>query len=82
MGYHDGKFDLDLCYITGNLIAMSVPSKGMESWYRNPMQKVADFLDLHHPSRYMIFDTCFERSYPEDVFHNQVKHIKFFGLSS
>ncbi|KAG0033818.1 hypothetical protein BGZ82_005975 [Podila clonocystis] len=32
--------DLDLAYITPNLIAMGYPSKSLESFYRNPMSEV------------------------------------------
>jgi len=32
---HDGQYSLDLSYITPNLIAMSYPSHGFESLYRN-----------------------------------------------
>jgi hypothetical protein len=32
--------NLDLTYITPNIIAMSYPSSGFESMYRNPIEKV------------------------------------------
>eukprot|EP01083_Nonionella_stella_P207411 753498_1 len=76
-GYHDGKFDLDLCYITQHVIAMSLPSSGLEKLYRNPIQDVVTFMDENHGDHYMIFDLCLERSYDYSLFHNRVTHYKF-----
>ena len=39
--YIDDYFSLDLTYITHNIIAMSYPSDGLESYYRNPIEKVS-----------------------------------------
>ncbi|GFN82234.1 phosphatidylinositol-3,4,5-trisphosphate 3-phosphatase tpte2 [Plakobranchus ocellatus] len=36
--YQKDGFDLDLCYITERVIAMSFPSKGMMAMYRNPVR--------------------------------------------
>jgi hypothetical protein len=42
----DGQ-SLDLTYITDRIIAMSYPSSGFESMYRNPIEKVTKvFLKL------------------------------------
>ena len=76
-GYHDDEFDLDLCYITQHVIAMSLPSTGLEKYYRNPINDVVKFMDQHHGNHYMIFDLCLERSYDHSLFHNRVIHYKF-----
>ena len=37
----EGEYSLDLSYITPNIIAMSYPSSGFESIYRNDIQSVS-----------------------------------------
>ena len=39
-------FNLDLTYITSRIIAMSYPSSGIESLYRNPIEKVRQIYHL------------------------------------
>uniref|UniRef100_A0A6G5A9N9 Uncharacterized protein n=1 Tax=Rhipicephalus microplus TaxID=6941 RepID=A0A6G5A9N9_RHIMP len=41
--YRQDGFDLDLVYVTDRIIAMSYPSSGKMSWYRNPIQEVERF---------------------------------------
>jgi len=41
--FSEGNINLDLSYITPNLIAMSYPSSGFEGLYRNPIDKVSEF---------------------------------------
>jgi len=77
MSYRDSKFNLDLCYITSRIISMSLPSKGLEKTFRNPIENVVNFFDAHHPSHYMVYDLCLERSYEKQLFHNRVQHFKF-----
>ena len=51
----DEDFSLDLTYIIDNrIIAMSYPSSGFESLYRNSIDKVAAFLDNKHGNKYWI----------------------------
>ncbi|XP_042541443.1 phosphatidylinositol 3,4,5-trisphosphate 3-phosphatase TPTE2-like [Dipodomys spectabilis] len=42
--YEKDGFDLDLTYITERLIAMSFPSSGKHSFYRNPMETYKDYV--------------------------------------
>ena len=76
-GYHDDEFDLDLCYVTQRVIAMSLPSTGVERYFRNPVRDVAAFMDAHHAGHYMLFDLCLERAYDAVLFGGRVTHYKF-----
>lgn len=66
--YIDDDFDIDITYITDRMIAMSVPSVGTESFYRNPVDEVARFFNTKHGSHYRIYNLCEERNYPESGF--------------
>lgn len=70
-------FDLDLTYITDRIVAMSLPSMNVEGLYRNPIEKVAEFLDLRHPQSYVVVNLCAERNYPGTFFHNRVIRVPF-----
>lgn len=64
----DGKYDLDLAYITDRIIAMGFPSDGMEKIYRNAMKHTQDFLNEYHPCNYKVYNLCSERSYAANKF--------------
>lgn len=49
--FTEDNVNLDLTYITPNIIAMSYPSSGMESLYRNPIEKVT-YKRLHIICKY------------------------------
>ena len=69
-------FDLDLTYITPQLIAMGFPSEGKEAKYRNPMAQVQSFFKQFHAGHYKVYNLCSEREYEEDKFE-KVKAIPF-----
>ncbi|KAL4230685.1 Phosphatidylinositol 3 [Mactra antiquata] len=73
--YQRDGFDLDLCYITERVIAMSFPSKGFMAVYRNPVHEVARFFDTKHKDHYKLYNLCSERDYDETLFHNRVERI-------
>ncbi|XP_063474904.1 phosphatidylinositol 3,4,5-trisphosphate 3-phosphatase TPTE2 isoform X1 [Symphalangus syndactylus] len=73
--YTRGGFDLDLTYITERIIAMSFPSSGRQSFYRNPIEEVVRFLDKKHPNHYRVYNLCSERAYDPKHFHNRVGRI-------
>nr|XP_022341345.1 phosphatidylinositol 3,4,5-trisphosphate 3-phosphatase TPTE2-like [Crassostrea virginica]XP_022341346.1 phosphatidylinositol 3,4,5-trisphosphate 3-phosphatase TPTE2-like [Crassostrea virginica] len=74
--YRKEGFDLDLCYVTERVIAMSYPSSGMRSLYRNPIKKVGKFLDKKHSEHYKVYDLCSEMTYNRNVFHNRVEKVR------
>nr|XP_045232996.1 phosphatidylinositol 3,4,5-trisphosphate 3-phosphatase TPTE2-like [Macaca fascicularis] len=73
--YKRDGFDLDLTYITERIIAMSFPSSGGQSFYRNPIKEVVQFLDKKHPNHYRVYNLCSERAYDPKHFHNRVSRI-------
>uniref|UniRef100_A0A2K6AT18 Phosphatidylinositol-3,4,5-trisphosphate 3-phosphatase n=1 Tax=Macaca nemestrina TaxID=9545 RepID=A0A2K6AT18_MACNE len=73
--YTRDGFDLDLTYVTERIIAMSFPSSGRQSFYRNPIEEVVRFLDKKHPNHYRVYNLCSERAYDPKYFHNRVSRI-------
>lgn len=69
----DGEFDLDMTYITKNVIGMSFPSSGKMALYRNNIKDVAKYMDtIHGPGHYKVYNLCSERSYDGSYFHDSV----------
>ncbi|XP_037655871.1 phosphatidylinositol 3,4,5-trisphosphate 3-phosphatase TPTE2-like [Choloepus didactylus] len=73
--YRKDGFDLDLTYVTERIIAMSFPSSGKQSFYRNPIKEVVRFLDTKHQDHYLIYNLCSEKGYDPDHFHYRVHRI-------
>lgn len=73
--YQRDGFDLDLCYITERVIAMSFPSTGMMAMYRNSVNEVARFFNTKHKDHYRIYNLCSERDYDESLFNNCVERV-------
>jgi PTEN phosphatase family protein len=74
--YTKHGFDLDLCYITKRVIAMSFPSSGLDTYYRNNIAHVAKFLDEKHPNKYKVYNLCSEKEYDHSFFHGRVERFK------
>ncbi|CAB4055302.1 TPTE [Lepeophtheirus salmonis] len=73
--YQQDGYDLDLTYVTARVIATSFPSSGMWAWYRNPIEKVASFLDKKHHGKYKLYNLCSEKTYDVSFFHSRVERF-------
>lgn len=70
--YKKDGFNLDLTYITGRCIAMSLPSTGIESFYRNSISEVSRFFNEKYINCYKIYNLCHERKYDSAYFNGNV----------
>jgi len=76
----ENNIDLDLTYITHNLIAMSVPCMNpVHSLYRNPLWQVTKFIAIHHRDKFCVYNACPEMPYPDEPFEavgGRVVHLR------
>eukprot|EP00466_Bigelowiella_natans_P008086 jgi/Bigna1/38423/e_gw1.26.156.1 len=70
-------FDLDLSYITPQIIAMGIPASDMSALYRNNLDEVIRFLEHFHKDHFQLYNLCDDRSYPIKKFHNRVVQYGF-----
>jgi phosphatidylinositol-3,4,5-trisphosphate 3-phosphatase/dual-specificity protein phosphatase PTEN len=71
----EGNTNLDLTYITPNIIAMSYPSSGIEAMYRNPIEQVSAYLNERHGDKYWIINTSERYTYDgQRYFGNRVSN--------
>ncbi|KAJ8770666.1 hypothetical protein K2173_021313 [Erythroxylum novogranatense] len=83
--YQEGGFDLDMAYITENIIAMGFPagdfSSGLfgyfEGFYRNHMEEVIKFFETKHKGKYKVYNLCSERLYDASLFGGKVANFPF-----
>lgn len=75
--FQEDGFDLDLSFITENLIAMGFPSEGAEAAFRNKMSDVKRFLETRYGENYRVWNLCSERDYDSSHFGGRVERFGF-----
>lgn len=77
--FTEGNFNLDLAYITANVIAMGypTPTAESESSYRNDMGDVFRFFSTRHCEKYWVINLCSERAFPPSAFCGRFSRLPF-----
>ncbi|EGO03571.1 hypothetical protein SERLA73DRAFT_83635 [Serpula lacrymans var. lacrymans S7.3] len=79
--FKDGKLnlELDLVYITDQVIVMGYPAIGLEGLYRNRREDAKKFLEHRHGNNFWVFNFCpvKENAYPASVFDGRVSRYPF-----
>lgn len=74
--FKDGTYDLDLTYITPQIVAMGFPASGIESAWRNHINDVADMLNKYHAGCYMVWNLS-DKTYDYGKFLNNIQEFGF-----
>ncbi|KAF9457558.1 phosphatases II [Collybia nuda] len=79
--FKDGKLnmELDLIYLTDQVIIMGYPATGIEGLYRNRREDTKRFLEHRHGKNYWIFNFCpiRENSYDPSFFDGRVSRYPY-----
>ncbi|KAJ9636828.1 Telomerase protein component 1 [Coniosporium tulheliwenetii] len=69
--------NLDLCYVTDNIIATSGPSGTYpQRYYRNPLDSLVRFLDSRHGDKWAIWEFRAEGTgYPDEEVYGRIYHF-------
>eukprot|EP01103_Thecamoeba_quadrilineata_P010667 TRINITY_DN2363_c0_g1_i1.p1 TRINITY_DN2363_c0_g1~~TRINITY_DN2363_c0_g1_i1.p1 ORF type:complete len:592 (+),score=102.36 TRINITY_DN2363_c0_g1_i1:71-1846(+) len=74
--FTEGNFNLDLAYITKNVIAMAIPAKGFGTLWRNNIDEVSEMLKQYHENNYMIWNLS-EIAYDYQKFDQRILEFGF-----
>ncbi|KAH6909596.1 ptenb protein [Coprinopsis sp. MPI-PUGE-AT-0042] len=71
--------DLDLVYVTDQVVIMGYPASGLEGLYRNRREDAKKFLEHRHSKNFWVFNFCpiRENSYESAVFDGRVSRFPF-----
>jgi len=77
--FQEEGFDLDLTYITDQILAMGYPTEGVEAVYRNPLSEAVRFFEHYHQDVYKIYNLCAEpnRQYDDSAFQGRCEIYPF-----
>jgi len=74
--FQDYEYDLDLSYITNNIIAMGFPSSGIERLWRNSIDEVCDMLNKYHGDKFKIWNLS-GRTYNHERLDKKIEDFGF-----